>query len=311
MKLKLNFDIESLNILDYKDTLLLMGSCFSESIGNKLIEAQIPTLVNPFGIAYNPKSIASSIQRIIDKGNLDEAELIEHKGLFHSMEHHGVFSNENSSIALSTINESLIKAQAFLQEKPTVVITLGTAHVYTYEKTQQIVSNCHKIPNSEFLKRLLSVGEVDTALNQIRNLIPACKVVYTLSPVRHLKDGLVENNRSKAILLQAIHKQVEEDHNTHYFPAYEIMIDELRDYRFYNEDMVHPSPLAIEYIWRAFISAFYNENSRRYIDEAEALSKAKSHRSLYPGSKEDIKFKIELKEKIRSHQTKWGLYEKR
>jgi hypothetical protein len=307
MKLKLNVDIAQDNILDYTDSFLLIGSCFSQNMGLRMKELQFKAIVNPFGIVYNPISILKSLRRITDKHLFKAEELLEHNNLFHSMEHHGVFSGLNSVSVLEQINSQIEEANKCLGKKPTLVLTLGTAHVYTHIKTNHVVANCHKIPNSQFSKRRLELSEIEVALAEIRSLLPDSNIIYTLSPVRHAKDGLVENARSKAILLQAIHNQVDKDEKTYYFPAFEVMLDELRDYRFYKEDMLHPTQLAIDYIWQSFCSAYFNEKSRTFVDEAESLHKAMSHRSLYEGTEADIKFKADLKQRKQSHGIKWGV----
>ena len=220
--------------------ILLLGSCFTEHIAERLERYKYPVLSNPFGILYNPVSIAQSIKRIINLNFYGEDDLVFDHGLFHSMDHHGVYSSKDKNEVLDTINGQIRSAHQRIKHCAFAFISPGTSRVYRYKKTGQIVGNCHKIPSSEFTREQLTVTDCQKAFEEIyaslKSASPECTVVWTVSPVRHLKDGLTKNQISKATLLLGISEQRKIHPDALYFPAYEIMVDELRDYRYYNRD---------------------------------------------------------------------------
>jgi len=246
------------------------------------------TDINPFGILFNPLSICNCIQRLISGEEFSAAELFHHGGLWHSYQHHGRFSSVSQETTLQNINTRITSGASYIREADFLVLTLGTAWVYELKETGRIVANCHKVPSSAFKRYRLSVGEtVDGlrgTLEQLWKVNPAIKTIITVSPVRHMKDGAVENQVSKATLLLAADALVRGfgEERCSYFPAYELMMDELRDYRFYAEDMVHPSPVAAELIWEKFRDWLADKESRDLSQQISSLMLAFHHRPLNP-----------------------------
>jgi len=306
MKWSLSIEIPSTPLLDYRDSYFLIGSCFTENMGAKLEEYGLSYYANPNGIVFNPHSIAKSCSRVMDGTPYQMEDLVYDKArdLHFCYDHHGSFSHSDSQKALTQMNRALVEAKKEIS-KAKIIVTLGTAWVYEHVSDSAIVANCHKQEGSKFRRRKLSVEEVLANLNKIRALFPDQLIIWTLSPIRHIKDGVQENSRSKAVLLEAIHQQVENSSNCHYFPAYEIMMDELRDYRFYSEDMIHPNQQAKDYIWRRFCESYLNDRSLDYMRETESLLKSMAHKPLHPDSAPALKFETGLDEKINSHNKKW------
>lgn len=278
--------------IGYQDKILLLGSCFADNIGAKFEENYFQTTVNPFGTLYNPASIATTLNH-----PTSSYTILHHNGLWHSMMHHGVFSCVDQQELMARCEQSGEQLQNALKEATTIIVTFGTAWVY--EMDGQVVANCHKIPANRFVRRCLSVEEIVDIWQPIIQAMPDKHWIFTVSPIRHLKDGFHANQLSKAILLQAI------DHLTqistslnhsipsctiHYFPSYEIMMDELRDYRFYAEDMVHPSPLAVEYIWQRFVETYMSVDTQKEMRVLHQLWRDCHHRFLHPDSEEAKNF---------------------
>lgn len=285
--------------IGYGDQIALMGSCFSNSIAMKLADRKLKVLSNPYGIVFNPISLFKSIQEIIDQKEYDSSHLIFHNELQHSLNHHSEFSHPESSEVIQKINSNSIKARDFLQTAKVLYLTLGTAWVYTYDG--EIVANCHKIPNHQFEKRLLSIEEIvdsfEPVIKKLNVFNPDLKIVFTLSPVRHLKDGFEENSLSKALLRSAIHRLVGGG-EVSYFPSFEIMIDDLRDYRFYTKDMLHPSEQAVDYIWDKFCSRYMSANTLAIMGRVENLEAAKNHLPRFPNSAAHQKHKAFIQKEI-------------
>ena len=239
----------------YSKKSVFIGSCFTENIGSKMSELKYNVDINPFGILYNPASVENALLLLLANKRFEKHELILHDGLWHSFSHHGKFSSDDFNDALKIINDRIEFSSNFLKNANFLFITYGTAWIYSYKKTDQVVSNCHKIPASEFTRSKLTIDEIveqtSMALLKLWNFNPDIKVVFTVSPIRHWKDGAIENQRSKATLLLAIEKIIDECgyERCEYFPSYEIAMDELRDYRFYDEDMIHLSNVAVNHIW--------------------------------------------------------------
>ena len=249
MKLQTIVDIEpSAWKIGYEDRILMVGSCFSDEIGAQMQERYLHVTCNPFGTLYNPLSIAQALTMT------DTPELIVHDGLWHSMAHHGAFSRATKEEAEQAVRASIETMQKALKEASVVIVTFGTAWVY--EMNGAIVGNCHKLPESCFNRRRLSVEEIVEAWKPILAQYPDKKWLFTVSPIRHIRDGLHENQISKATLLMAVEAISHQHSVVSYFPSYEIMLDELRDYRFYADDLVHPSSLAVNYIWERFVACF-------------------------------------------------------
>lgn len=232
--------------IGFEDNILMLGSCFADSMGERMMQRGLNVTCNPFGTLYNPLSIANAINL---QSSISNLPLVYHEGLWHSMAHHGSFSRADKTEAEQAVADSIATIQHALEEATVIIVTFGTAWVY--EMNGQIVGNCHKLPESTFTRRRLSVEEIVAAWKPLLERYADKKWLFTVSPIRHIKDGLHENQLSKATLLQAI-----EELTPSYFPSYEIMLDELRDYRFYADDLVHPSSLAIQYIWERFVQTF-------------------------------------------------------
>ena len=261
MKLSTQVSIpKSRTTISHQNPILLIGSCFSQNIGNKLIDHKFDVHVNPHGIIFNPISVVNSLKRIADHEAYTAEELQQYDNKWFSFNHHSSFSSFDKTQCLKGISTALTEAHNHLQKTKTIFITLGSAWVYEYEDIG-IVANCHKIPNKNFSKRLLSVEEILNAFESIQADLECYNVVFTVSPVRHSKDGLHENNLSKSTLHLAINNLVEQHPNCTYFPAYELVIDELRDYRFYKDDLVHPTNFAVNYVWAKFSDCYLNEST--------------------------------------------------
>ncbi|WP_303923216.1 GSCFA domain-containing protein [Draconibacterium sediminis] len=293
----------------YKIKNLFMGSCFTENVGAKMEALKYPVDINPFGILYNPLSVANGLQLLLEEKQLSATDLIEHNGLWHSFSHHGRFSNTEQKMALDDINTRIKNSATFLKEAGFLFLTFGTAWIYRYKKSGELVSNCHKIPAREFVRERLSVQQIVEVyrelLHKIWQINPDLKVVFTVSPIRHWKDGAVENQRSKSTLILAVDQLIQElgTEKCAYFPSYEIVMDELRDYRFYDEDMLHISEVAIKHIWSRFEAALINPESIEIAREVQKISNAVKHRPINKKSLEYSKFllsflnKLELLEK--------------
>ncbi len=273
-----------------------MGSCFTENIGNRMAALKYNVDINPFGILYNPVSVTNGLRILLDKKVFTFEDLVEADGLWHSFSHHGRFSSPNEKETLNAINNRIKSSAEFLKSTDFLFITFGTAWVYKYKKNDQTVSNCHKIPANEFKRVRLSVDEIvqeyKELLAGIKKINPSIQVVFTVSPIRHWKDGAIENQRSKAILLLAIDKFINEFGNDFctYFPAYEIVMDELRDYRFYTPDMLHISEVAIEYIWEKFERSLIDSDSQHIAKKVDKIVRAANHKPLHGNTDEYFRF---------------------
>lgn len=306
--------------IDYSDKILLLGSCFADNVGEKLQHHYFQTTINPFGTLYNPVSIAEAI-RLAKADAIECLPMVEWGGLWHSMTHHGVCSNANKGIAFQQCMASIANLRQALREASVIVITFGTAWIYEYSKqfpnvdnfSTKVVANCHKMPANWFVRRRLSVEEIVSVWQPLINSMPEKHWIFTVSPIRHIKDGLHENQLSKSILLQAVDSLVAKRSSDmtfnesliSYFPAYEIMIDELRDYRFYADDLVHPSPMAIEYIWQRFGEAFLKSSTREEMLPLYQLWRDRHHTFLHPESDEAIAFQQRIQKRIEDLQTKY------
>lgn len=280
----------------YSKKNMFMGSCFTENIGNRMASLKYKVDINPFGILYNPVSVANGLRILLNKKVFTSEDLIETDGLWHSFFHHGRFSSPNEKETIEVINNRIQSSSEFLKTTDFLFITFGTAWVYKYKKTGQTVSNCHKINANEFERVRLSVDEIvqeyKELFTEIRRINPSIQVVFTVSPIRHWKDGAVENQRSKAILLLAIDKLINgfgHDFCT-YFPAYEIVMDELRDYRFYAPDMLHISEVAIDYIWEKFEKSLIDSESQHLSKKVDKIVKAANHKPLHGDTDEYFQF---------------------
>ena len=271
-------------VISHRDKIILIGSCFAGNIGRRLMERKFKLCSNPFGVQYNPLSIAQVLRRVASGEPFGEhsPEIFEHSGKWHSIMHHSDFSRSSRDELLECINGSLAQAHAMAGECSVVVVTLGTAYVYTRKSDGCIAGNCHKLPGRDFDRRLLGVKEIVDELSAVIEAYKAMcgevKFLFTVSPIRHLRDGAHDNQKSKSTLLLAIDEIIAHNSNCHYFPAYEIMLDELRDYRFYADDMVHPSPVAVEYIWECFSKCYFSEDTEIINSGVEEIIKGLEHR---------------------------------
>ncbi len=276
---KANFDI------NYRSPILCIGSCFTENIGRLLATHKFPTLLNPFGILYNPISIKNSLEVLLSEKKYTASDLFFHQDLWRSFDHHGVFATTNQQQALSIINDQLEIARIFLKQTKRLVLTFGTANVFINKSTEKVVANCHKLPNTNFEKRRLSVAEIIAALSPVLQQLKMhnedLEIIFTLSPVRHIRDGLLENQRSKATLLLALENLSKECSFIHYFPAYELVLDDLRDYRFFGKDMIHPNEIAIDYIWNCFQQTYFSTETMAILKQVKKIVQASQHRPLH------------------------------
>lgn len=296
------------NQIDYKSKLLLMGSCFTENIGGKLDYFKFQNLQNPFGIVFHPVAIEKLVTRAINDEVFTEADVFQHNEQWHCFEVHSKLSTNDKDIFVSNLNSNLKSLKAYLEEASHIIFTFGTAWIYRFIETDAIVANCHKIPQKKFLKELLSVEEVSAAIENTITLIkavnPNATVISTISPVRHIKDGFVENMQSKAHLLSGLHEAISGQKQAFYFPSFEIMMDELRDYRFYEEDMLHPNNLAISIIWERLKGVWIASETEGIQKEIETIQNGLKHRPFNPSSKANQQFQKNLQEKIASVQEK-------
>lgn len=303
MKLQTQIPLQSQphNQIDYHSKIVLFGSCFVENIGEKLKYYKFQQLQNPFGILFHPLAIENLISKAINKNTYTETDIFLHNEQWHCFDAHSKMSNVSKTSIVNGLNKSIHSTLSFLEQATHIIITLGTAWVYRHVESDTIVSNCHKIPQKNFNKELLTVDEVSESLQAISVLLksinPKVSIIFTVSPVRHLKDGFLENSQSKAHLIAAIHQVVEPRNQLYYFPSYEIMLDELRDYRFYKEDLLHPNNLAVNYIWEKFQNVWISNDSNKTLEEIEAIQKGLEHKPFNPNSESHQRFLKDLKGK--------------
>jgi len=287
--------------ISYEDHIMTLGSCFAENIGKKMKDVYFETEVNPFGVLYNPVSIGNSIDLLLENKPFRKNDIFEHKSLWKSFTHSSLFSDNSLEQCLENVNNRLKIAAHFLKKADFLLITFGTAWVFEERKSGRVVSNCHKLPSSEFLRRRLTVGEIvsdySNLISKLQTQFPDLKLILSVSPIRHWKDGAHENNISKSTLLLALDNLVKQFKNVQYFPAYEIMMDELRDYRFYASDMLHPSEVAVDYIWSRFSDTYFDEITLGMKKEFEQLFADLLHRPFQPESEEYEKFRKSIEKK--------------
>lgn len=290
---KADFDIE------YQHFLFFIGSCFSVNMSTVLAYHKFKTLANPFGTVYNPISIFEQIESISQKKIYQSSDFFYYDEKYTSFDFHSDIASTSLDIAVNQINSKISEANEALKKTAFVFITFGTAWVYEEEKQQKIVANCHKIPAKNFTKRLLTVDEiVNKAKSSLAQLARHQKIIFTLSPVRHLRDGFIENNQSKAVLTLAIYELLKQNKQFYYFPAYEFVIDDLRDYRFYESDLIHPNAQAIAYIFEQFVLHYFNEKTQNLSKEVENIQKMLQHKVQFIDTEQYKKFKRSLLEKI-------------
>ncbi len=299
MLLSTPIDIKPHRLVDYSRPFLLLGSCFSEHIGQRLLQSRFPGCVNPFGVLYNPRSILQALQRLWENHPFTADELVHAGGLWHSFMHHGRFSSSDANTTLQAINDEYHSATSRIANVKTYIITFGSSWVY--ERNGEVVANCHKMPQREFTQRRLTVDEIVNSwtllIHQIQQRVPDAEFLFTVSPIRYREHGPLAAGTNKAVLLLAVEQLVSLP-GVHYFPSYEIMMDELRDYRFYAADMIHPSDVAVELIWERFTSVCLTRSAQQLLPEVDKIIKMQSHRLLHPDSDESHRFQQKLQEEI-------------
>lgn len=279
---------KSINEIDHTQSLSLLGSCFTQHIGTKLMDFRFQTDINPFGPLYNPLSIAAAIERLIEKRVYTHQELVENAGIWHSQDHHSQFSHPDPAICLKQINDRYLPASERFTQITRLIVTFGSAFVYFDRADNRIVANCHKRPEHCFLRRLISPEEIaetwQKTIEKLHRIQPSIKIIFTVSPIRHIRDGFHANQLSKATLLLAIDQLERQNASIEYFPTYEIVNDELRDYRFYAADMLHPSDTTIEYIWERFAETYFSPKTQDFCREWGNINKALSHKPIIKDS---------------------------
>lgn len=287
---------------------MLLGSCFAEHIAEKFEYFKFQSTSNPFGILYHPKAIENLIENAIEKKIYLDPDVFFHNERWHCFEAHSDLSSPLKEELLINLNDAIQSTNLYIQNSTHIVITLGTAWSYKFLETNTIVANCHKIPQKQFKKEIQSgksiVKSLEHMIELIQSLNPKASIIFTVSPVRHLKDGFIENSQSKSHLITAIHSVLNQKFNfnsqrLHYFPSYEIMMDELRDYRFYAEDMLHPNQTAINYIWERFRSVWISETDYKIMEEVDAVQKGLNHKPFNSKSEQYQAFMSNLKIKKR------------
>ncbi len=293
--------------IDYNSQILSLGSCFAVNIAEKLDYFKFQNRCNPFGILFHPLAIHEIIRRSLSGQAFTGEDIVNHNDLWHSLDAHSELSHPNKETLLGHLNAALNDTRESLQSATHLILTYGTAWVYRYKTSQKIVANCHKIPQSQFEKELLSVETIAESIAQtiqlVRGCNPNCRIMVTISPVRHIKDGFVENQRSKAHLIAAIHSLGLEAFD--YFPSYEIVMDELRDYRFYASDMLHPNPTAIDYIWERFSETQIHTAAAPLMLEIDSIQKALRHKPFQADSVAHRDFLVKLNQRIAHLQSKF------
>ncbi len=289
--------------------IVALGSCFTEHIGARLTALKFNVNLNPFGILYHPLAIAGALNRLYNPQPYTEEDLELYNGFWHSFDHHGRFNHPNPSETLRMINTALAYGAAAMKDVDHLLLTFGTATIYTFKQTGKIVANCHKFPGSSFDRRRLSVPEIVDAylplFEQFHQNRPNGQIILTVSPVRHLREGFVENQRSKAVLVLAAEALCKQFSFVSYFPAYELVLDDLRDYRFYAADMVHPSPLAIDYIWAQWMAVYFGIHTRQLVHEIEKIQRGLAHRPFHPGSSGHLGFVQKLNQEMDTLEARW------
>lgn len=287
MKFMLDIKISGPEVkIDYRDKIMLVGSCFTEHIGDSLADLKFQVLQNPNGIVFDPSTVASSVTSYIENKKYSKGELFELNELWQSWQHHSQFSGVSADEVLKNINTSQQQAHEFLKDTKWLVITLGTSFSYRLTENGTHVANCHRAPAGWFNKHMMGIEEtitvLDTMLYRLFQFNPSINLIFTVSPVRHIRDGIIDNNRSKARLLEAVHHLVNKYSRLHYFPAYELVIDVLRDYRFYDIDLVHPNFQATSYVIEQFMRHYVNEESITLSKEIERIITARKHKPFQP-----------------------------
>lgn len=297
--------------IDHNSKIVSLGSCFAVNIGEKFDYFKFQNTINPFGILFHPLALHKIILKAIHQEKFAAEDIFFHNERWHSFDVHSDLSSPDKVSFLDSLNSKLDLLHNCLLESSHVAITLGTSWVYRKIETDEIVANCHKVPQAAFKKELLSVEDIKKSLEEIVEAVlilnPKAKIIFTISPVRHIKDGFVENQWSKANLISAVHQfKNQKSGIINYFPSYEIMMDELRDYRFYAEDMIHPSQTAIDYIWKRFAETWISEEAISTMQEIDSIQKSLNHRPFNPNSEQHQNFLENLQNRIQMIQSQFS-----
>ena len=297
------------NKIDHQTKILMLGSCFTENIGDRMHELKFNIDVNPFGILYNPLSVLNSIELLLEGKEYTREDLYHDHGMWFSFDHHSRFSDTNLEQCLDKINSRLEKSRKFFRNLDMLILTFGTAWSYVLEGTHRIVSNCHKLPPEKFDRFHLNSNQIFDyyyeLIGQLLEKNPKLRIIFTVSPVRHWKDGPVENSISKSTLIISIHRLIEHIREAEYFPAYEIAMDDLRDYRYYADDLLHPNKQMADYIWNKFSQAYFRPDTIQVIADVEKIVSAGKHKAFHPESEEHQDFLKAQLEKIRALKEKY------
>ncbi len=297
--------------ITHQDRIMTIGSCFSENVGQYFERYKFQININPFGQQYNPYSIVNAINRLLSPAPYTKADLIHHQELFHSYDHHGSFSRTSEDETLENINANLSAAAETLKGTSVLFLTFGTSHFFRLKGSGKVVSNCHKMPGTNFDFELMNpeqiLSELETAFISLWKVNPATKIVLTVSPVRYFAFGHYENSVSKSHIFTAINTLREKYSQLYYFPAYEIVMDDLRDYRFFADDMLHPSPQAIAYVWEAMSHTLLPLFTQNLLKELDEIVSAVNHRPRNPKSQAHLKFIDGILLKMQKLETQYGL----
>lgn len=312
MELRTRVEIEKSKLrITYSDPVALIGSCFAGEIGSKMSEGKLPVLINPAGTVYNPVSVINTLDSIISGKKVTLEDLFCHEGTWLSFSHYTDFSSADPVIVTDRINSSSAAALEFLKKARYLFITFGTARVFRFKATGAIVSNCHRIPSSLFERELLKTGDIvdiwNTCLDRLGKQFPDLKVIFTISPVRHWKDGAHGNQVSKSVLFLAVEELLSHPSAPEYFPAYELLMDDLREYRFYADDMLHPSATAVEYIWEAFSKCYLDDQTIQAWKEISGITRAMKHRVTSSDQKKIRKFSETMLDRIAAIKKVYGI----
>lgn len=310
MKFQLDISVPLLpKPIDYSDKILLIGSCFTEHIADRLIQHRFSVCSNPNGILFNPLSVAASLNGYLNARQYEASELFFLNELWNSWDHHTRFSDMDAEQALHNINVEQSAATVSIQEADWVMITLGSAFQYYLKEGNKAVANNHRAPGQWFEKKLLSIEAIVSALSETLQLLqsknPKAKVLFTVSPVRHIRDGVVDNNRSKARLIEAVHELCAQFSFAHYFPAYELVIDVLRDYRYYDIDLVHPNFAATSYVWENFVQSCIAPETAALMKDVLEINIAQNHRARFPQTNAHKDFCSKYAEKAKMLQAQY------
>lgn len=291
--------------IDYNSKIISLGSCFAENMADKFDYYKFQNTRNPFGILFHPLAIKKFIDFAVTQKTFTQSDIFFHNERWHCFDAHSDLSNANANELLANLNGIVKLMHEKINEATHFIITYGTAWVYQDIESNSVVANCHKVPQKHFKKELLTVQKIEVSIantiHLIKSVNPKINIIFTVSPVRHIKDGFVENQWSKSNLFSAIHSVLNSEQNkshSEYFPSYEIMMDELRDYRFYNEDMLHPNQVAIDYIWERFMGNTISDKAYQIIEEVDSIQRGLSHRPFNPNSESHQKFEFKLRSKI-------------